>query len=164
SEVQCACCRQVRGYIYTGPVYATAELDESLCPWCLADGTAHEKFAASFVDEGGVGGYDQWDAVPAEVVAEVAHRTPGFTGWQQEQWWTHCGDAAEFLGVAGYAELQEYGEEAVAFIRAAFSEESDLQGQELDDAFQEFDRDHGPTAYVFRCRHCHKLGGYWDCH
>jgi len=24
------------------------------------------------------------------VVEEVAYRTPGFSGWQQERWWTHC--------------------------------------------------------------------------
>lgn len=26
------------------------------------------------------------------------------------------------------------------------------------------DRDHGPTAYVFRCRKCQQLGGYSDHH
>jgi uncharacterized protein CbrC (UPF0167 family) len=37
--------------------------------------------------------------VPADVVEEVAHRTPGFSTLQQARWWTHCGDAAAFLGV-----------------------------------------------------------------
>jgi uncharacterized protein CbrC (UPF0167 family) len=112
SDNECVGCGQIRGYIYVGPAYATANLSESICPWCISDGTAHQKFKAMFLDDAGVGGYNQWDAVPKEVVAEVVHRTPGFSGWQQEQWWTHCGDAAEFLGVAGYEELQQHGEES----------------------------------------------------
>ena len=37
------------------------------------------------------------ESVSDEIVAEVAYRTPGFTGWQQERWFTHCA-AGEFLG------------------------------------------------------------------
>ena len=67
----------------------------AICPWCIADGTAAARFGAAFTDAAGVGGYGDWDDVPPSVVDEVSQRTPGFTGWQQERWWTHCGDAAE---------------------------------------------------------------------
>jgi hypothetical protein len=44
-------------------VYAEAELDDQLCPWCIADGRAAAKFDAQFTDV-------LW-AVPDEVSAEV---------------------------------------------------------------------------------------------
>jgi len=51
SGAQCVRCEQRRGFIYAGPSYCEVELDVALCPWCIADGSAHEKFDASFVDE-----------------------------------------------------------------------------------------------------------------
>jgi uncharacterized protein len=95
SDVTCLACGAARGYIYTGPVYAVEELVESFCPWCIADGTAAERFDAEFTD---VGSYVP-DDVPPEVLDEIAHRTPGFSGWQQEHWLYHCGDGAAFEGV-----------------------------------------------------------------
>src|SRR4030042_2296179 len=113
SDVKCCCCGTARGYIYTGPVYAVKEYSRRICPWCIADGTAHKKLDAGFTDEDGIGGGGMWDIVPEEVIAEVAYRTPGFSGWQQEQWWTHCQDAGQFLGRAGRKELIEFGPEAI---------------------------------------------------
>ena len=102
----CLACGLSRGYIYKGQTYAQEELIDAFCPWCIADGTAHEKFEAEFVDAASVGDYGAWEPVSEEIVAEVAYRTPGFTGWQQERWFTHCRDAAEFLGPMGKVELE----------------------------------------------------------
>ena len=33
-------------------LYAVDELDEAFCPWCIANGTAAEKFEAEFTDVG----------------------------------------------------------------------------------------------------------------
>jgi uncharacterized protein CbrC (UPF0167 family) len=66
------------------------------CPWCIADGSAAETFGADFTDVGA----EVPDDVPREVLEELAFRTPGFSGWQQEHWLYHCGDGAEFLGLA----------------------------------------------------------------
>ncbi len=88
SNAFCLSCKRATGWIYVSAVYAVDELDEQLCPWCIADGAAHEAFDASFTDECGIGGYGDWDAVPESVIEEVAFRTPGFSGWQQEMWWT----------------------------------------------------------------------------
>jgi uncharacterized protein CbrC (UPF0167 family) len=159
SEGICRCCEKARGFIYTGPVYSSEEdLDGAFCPWCIADGSAAERFSAEFVDPPGIGGYGDWEQVPATVLAEVSLRTPSFSGWQQEQWWTHCGDAAEFLGVAGAEELQHQWAGAIPAIRETmrygFTDSADYLAA--------LDRDHGPSAYVFRCRHCGQLGGYTD--
>src|SRR5262249_60611299 len=109
---------QAGGVHLTGPGVAAEEYGERNCPWCIADGSAHQKLGASFTDEIGVGGGGMWDQVPRAVVEEVAYRTPGFCGWQQEQWWTHCGDAAQFFGRAGRKELEALGPQAIAAIQA----------------------------------------------
>jgi uncharacterized protein CbrC (UPF0167 family) len=158
SPKACRCCGQRRGYIYVGPVYADEELDEALCPWCIGDGSAAREFDAQFTDPEGVGGYGSWDAVPPEVVDEVARRTPSFTGWQQERWWTHCSDAAAFLGRAGRRELEGTWAEAVPALMA----DAGLEGEEWKEYKASLDSEGSPTAYVFRCRHCGRLGGYSD--
>jgi len=94
------------------------------------------------------------------VAAIVSRRTPGFSGWQQERWWTHCGDAAVFLGAAGASEIAGPWAGAIASLRADVGYD-DLTWADYAAAL---DKDRGPTAYVFRCRHCGQLGGYSDCH
>ena len=159
SDVRCVCCNQRRGFIYTGPVYSLKELGNQLCPWCIADGSAHEKYDAEFTEHGGVGSYGFWDEVPAEVIQEVAWRTPGFSGWQQERWWTHCSDAAEYLGVAGEAQLEGAGPDLIASLQ----EDSGQEGESWEEYLEALKSGQGPTAYLFRCRHCGRLGGYSDC-
>ena len=156
----CRRCGERRGYVYAGPVYADAELDDALCPWCIADGSAAREFDAEFTDPDGVGGYGTWDSVPPEIVEEVSQRTPGFTAWQQERWWTHCADAAMFLGRAGRRELEERWPEAVPALMA----EAGLEGTGWREYAAQLDADGSPTAYVFQCRHCGQLGGYSDSH
>jgi uncharacterized protein len=158
SEETCEVCGRARGYLYTGAIYTRHSL-EQVCPWCISDGTAHEKCGAEFTDAAGVGDYGTWERVPEEIVQEVAFRTPGFSGWQQERWFTHCADATEFLGPMGRRELESSGPEAIA----AIERESGLDGSNWDRYFHALDQKHGPTAYLFRCRHCGALGGYSDC-
>ena len=122
SDAICGICGRVRSSVYDGPVYGVPkDIDDvHICPWCIADGSAHARFGVEFTDIGAVGlGYDEpWEPVPRSVAEEVAYRTPGFSGWQQERWWTHCGETAEFLGPAGYAELAGAWSGAVDAIRA----------------------------------------------
>ena len=158
SDGTCINCNQARGYMYAGPVYAEEDYDEKFCPWCIADGSAHTKFSASFTDESGIGGYGAWDSVTDDVIAEVAYRTPGFSGWQQEQWWTHCGDAAEFLGCQGQRELKLMGTDAIEAIR----QNTGLEGSEWEHFYHALSKHSSPTAYLFRCRHCGTIGGYGD--
>jgi uncharacterized protein CbrC (UPF0167 family) len=164
SDSVCQCCGQNRGFIYVGPVYGVEAmgLRDCLCPWCIANGSAHRKYGAEFTDAAAVGSRRRgWDEVPNEVVEEIAYRTPGFSGWQQERWWTHCGDAADFLGPAGREEVESYGPELVEVLRADVSVMSDKNWRVY---YQALDKRRGPTAYVFRCRHCGRVGGYSDSH
>jgi uncharacterized protein len=160
ADTVCVSCGVARGYVYIGPVFAQEEYDECICPWCIADGTAHEKLGAEFTDAAGVGGGGRWEMVTDDVVDEVARRTPGFCGWQQEQWATHCGDACMFLGRVGYWELKALGPEAIEAIRLETSLE---EGPEWDRFYQSLDKDGSPTAYLFMCIHCQAYVGYTDC-
>lgn len=158
SALACEACGKARGYLYCGAIYGKQNL-ERVCPWCIADGTAHEKFDAEFTDSSAIGDYGPWERVSEEIVQEIAFRTPGFSGWQQERWFTHCEDAAEFLGPMGRRELGDAGPRAIAAVK----QESGLQDEEWEDYFHTLDRNGTPTAYLFRCRHCGVLGGYSDC-
>jgi uncharacterized protein len=161
SENECVCCNGQRGFIYTGPVYCPEEYADCICPWCIADGSAHEQLEAEFHDSAGIPGWAFSDApsVSTEIIAEISQRTPGFSGWQQEQWMTCCDDGAAYLGRAGFKELKERWPEAIDAIKNS----AGLDGKDWDDFSCQLSRDRSPTAYVFRCLHCGKLGGYQDC-
>ncbi|WP_455351443.1 CbrC family protein [Streptomyces sp. SYSU K217416] len=152
SDTECASCGRRRGYVYVGPVYAVESLRQQLCPWCIADGTAAERYEAQFteVDSG----------VTGEVARAIEGRTPGFSGWQQERWLVHCGDGAAFLGRVGAAELTAYPD-AVEHLRM----DLEWPGREPE-RFNRFlsavDADDQPTAYLFRCRSCAEHLAYAD--
>lgn len=159
SNNRCKCCGRNNGYIYIGPIYTTAEdLEQAICPWCIKNGNAHEKFDVEFVDPDAVGGYGEWEVVKHNIIEEVCFKTPGFCGWQQEQWWTHCGDAAEFLGACGYDTILDYGMD----LEIELKREAQLDNADWEKYFKSLDKEKGPTAYLFRCRKCKKIGGYSD--
>lgn len=160
SDAECVCCQQRRGYVYVGPVYAIDELEASICPWCIADGSAHEKFDAAFTDAAGVCGYQRSITITDAVIEEVAYRTPGFAGWQQEHWLVCCGDAAAYLGPAGREELEHVWPDAIPSIQ----DECGLAGEEWEYYFNGMHKDGSPTAYIFQCLHCGRHLGYSDCH
>ena len=150
SDRKCLVCGQARGYIYYGAIYIEGrEYGECICPWCIADGSAHEKLGVEFNDYYAIGTYG--NTIPRAVIEEVAYRTPGFSSWQPKEWPSHCDDAAAFLGRVGYAELVEYGE-------AAF--EAIIYPEEL---METLDKDGSPTGYLFQCRHCGRYLGDTDC-
>jgi uncharacterized protein len=155
SASRCIACGEARGYIYVGPVYAVEELADAFCPWCIADGSAAARFNADFTDVGNAP-----DDVPEAVLEELAKRTPGFTGWQQEHWLYHCGDAAAFLGPAGWRELESYPDaiDALRHEHDAYSWTADQTKTYL----ASLDKEGEPTAYVFRCRHCGRHLAYSD--
>lgn len=159
SSKTCVCCGRARGYVYVGPVYSNVEYDSCICPWCIADSSAHEKLHASFHDEASIGGVE-WDDVPLASIEEITYRTPGFSGWQQERWWSHCGEAARFLGRAGCKELQEAGPQAIEAIRQSAGLPA---GPDWDRFFNALDKEGSPTAYLFNCSKCGRFGGYQDC-
>lgn len=146
--VDCLACEQERPVTYVGPVFAVEELDEELCPWCIADGTAARLFGASFTDAG----WDDDSGVSDDDATEVLERTPGYAGWQQEVWLHHCGSPALYLGRAGADRLAEHPD-AVAAVR---TERGWPDGPDagFDAYLAALTPDGSPTAYLFRCAVC----------
>jgi uncharacterized protein CbrC (UPF0167 family) len=159
---ECVCCGKKRGYVYAGPAYAEEDYEECICPWCIADGSAANELGVTFHDEASIPGASFATApeVDQAIIEEVTQRTPGFNAWQQEEWFTCCGDAGAFLGRAGKKELEKLGPDAIEAVRESSGIEDDEEWEEF---FEGLDKDGSPTAYVFKCLHCGKIGAYQDC-
>jgi len=149
SNAECRCCGKRRGYIYTGPVYAEADLDEALCPWCIADGSAHRTFDAGFVDREAFP-----PDVPPSTTAEISERTPGYDTWQREEWPACCGDAAAFLGPAGIVDIRKNSPELEGSLLGHIIYNMGISGGAATRLLESLDREAGPTAYFFRCLGC----------
>jgi uncharacterized protein CbrC (UPF0167 family) len=149
SMAECRCCRRRRGYVYTGPVYSDAELDDALCPWCIADGSAHREFGATFVD-----GEAFPRELPEPVVAEISQRTPGYDTWQREQWPACCDDATAFLTPAGIADIRKGYRELEGNLLGHIVYNMAIPASVAIRLLESLNRDTGPTAYLFRCLGC----------
>ncbi|MDR1451030.1 MAG: CbrC family protein [Helicobacteraceae bacterium] len=110
--VKCDCCGQTTNVYYTEPFYSVDDI-ECLCPFCIANGKAAEKFDGEFQDSASIEEISPNPNEPntlninKEALEEVTKRTPGYIGWQQEVWLAHCGDLCAFIGYVGWNEIQD---------------------------------------------------------
>lgn len=156
SELECACCGRARGWIYSGSIYSIHDVVR-VCPWCIADGSAHRRWDASFCQDIEDSSY-QPNALQVvlaeEVVDQVLHRTPGYTSWQGAIWKTHCDDVCEFHGDISTDDLCALPPEAEQLFRRenswALPEQMTLQ------AFTQkrYTPKGDMSIYKFICRHC----------
>ncbi len=160
--VECDCCKQESSVYYSGPFYCAGER-KYLCPWCIANGAAAEKFAGSFQDEASIDGvelqYDEEDEVtgvinpyPDEMLKELVERTPGYHGWQQEYWLAHCGEFCAFISYVGWDEIKDRLDEF-----ANIEEDCENFGVNFTDLVKCLQNDGDCQGYLFRCLHCGKL-------
>ncbi|MEP6835304.1 MAG: CbrC family protein [Gemmatimonas sp.] len=150
-------CKKVRGFIYTGPAYSDEELDDALCPWCIADGSAFEKFDATFVDSEAFDG----DA-SEESMSTICERTPGFNAWQSEQWPSCCGEPAAFLTPASYDDIQKRFPRLEGTLMMYIVQKMGISGSAATRTLESLKRDQSPTAFVFKCLHCDGMPAYVD--
>ena len=116
-----------------------------LCPACIASGEAARKYDGSFQDDCSLDdGVDD-----PEKLDELIHRTPGYSGWQQEYWRAHCGDYCAFLGYVGARELRALGvlEEVL---------DDPMWDEEQKDMIRESVNGGHLQCYLFQCLHCGK--------
>jgi uncharacterized protein CbrC (UPF0167 family) len=157
SDEICEVCSRVSGHMYVGPVYSSSVDDPVVCVTCIADGSAARLLDAQFTDP------HPWAReVPESVAVEVLTRTPGFSGWQQDHWMAHCGDAAIFLGPVGSHELADLPAPATRALRDELASTTRWPADEVDRHLAALDRDGMPTAYLFQCGHCRTYLGYSD--
>ena len=154
SEAECVCCGKATGYIYTGAVFGESDLHDSLCPWCIADGSAHNDRGAEFCDGSDFYSAPDSPLIPEEEIRELTERTPIYSGWQQPEWKHHCGHGCLFLGAADSHYLRKHRSELEAQVRSAanFGDEKSFQ-----QFYNSVDGESGVMIWVFRCRVCSAL-------
>ena len=149
SNARCTVCKERRGFIYSGPVYAEDDLEDAICPWCIANGSAHRSLGATFVDS---------EAFPVdtpdEVIATISERTPGYAAWQAEEWPSCCSDATAFIGPVGISEIRQKHRELEGFVLSQIIHGLGVSGGAATRLLDSLRRDASPTAYLFRCLHC----------
>lgn len=150
--VSCRACEQERPATYVGPVVAAADLEDALCPWCIADGTAHARFGVEFFDAELVP-----SSVSSDVLEELLTRTPGFHTWQGIEWPLCCGAPSSFLEPVGAEQLRARYREVEGPLIGHMVHDLGMSGGALHALIAALDRDRGPTAYVFRCLACSTL-------
>lgn len=149
--VVCDCCGCSTHIYYDGPFYSIEDINY-LCPNCIASGAAAKKFDGDFQDDGCL----EPKVLDAEKIDELIHRTPGYSGWQQEYWCSHCGDFCAFMGYVGAAELKALGVLDEVLDDPQWSEEEkDLIKTSVNGGSLQ--------CYLFKCLHCGKHMVWMDC-
>lgn len=160
-EVICDCCGKSTRIYYTKPFYCIEKID-ALCPSCIADGKASEKFDGEFQDYASIEGISPNPNEPdtlnnKKACKEVSQRTPGYSGWQQEVWLSHCDDLCAFLGYVGWEEIKDR-------LYSFADLESDIKDYNFNiDDLSKYLRNNGSLqGYLFQCLHCKKYRLYID--
>lgn len=148
-SVQCESCGKETPVYYDGPFYSVEEVTY-LCPKCIHNGKAAEKFNGEFqedlLDDTGVTNPARKD--------EILHRTPGYTSWQGNFWPAHCDDYCAFAGYVGANEITELG---------IWDTLVNLTGMELEFLQETLTKDASLSGYLFRCLECGVYVLYADC-
>ena len=144
SDERCRACGRVRGFIYTAGCYCVEDLDRELCPWCIADGTAHAKFDVTFHDMTLPAGIE-----PA-VAEEIEQRTPGFDNLNPFDWPECCGSPMAYGEPAGIAEIRARHPGLEPQLLAAVAD----RFRDARRMLELLRRDGDPCAHVFSCPVC----------
>lgn len=137
----CPCCGKESPVYYVLTPYCVDEV-ENLCPDCIADGSAAQKYDAEFVEDG------EWEGpVDAAKNDALFRRTPGYVSWQGEHWLSCCGDYCAYLGTVGTKELREMG--IADEVLAAYEERGEYQN-----VAEALTKDGSLCGYLFRCLSC----------
>lgn len=145
-ETLCPVCKETRDYVYEGPFFSEDDV-EGICPWCIADGSAAEKCEGEFQDE------ESCEEVEMEeYVEELVYRTPGYIGWQQEYWVSHCGDFCSIINYVGWKEIKHLENELVDDIKK-ICEDYNISFPEFKETLV---KDGDFQGYLFQCSSCKK--------
>lgn len=142
----CPVCGQNRAYVYRGPFYTVDEV-EGICPWCIKDGSAAKKFKGEFQDAASCD-----SVINPESIVELTTRTPGYSGWQQERWLSHCGDFCALKDYVGWEEIKDLQDELsndLTYIKT----ENNITQEELENYLV---NNGSMQGYLFQCLHCEK--------
>ena len=142
------------------------------CVKCLREGRFefHHDTDIGFLDERGLTKVYKHNAdpppdFPTEALTEL-RRTPDVIRWQYEPWLSHCKDFMAYQGTWVPGDFYKNGPGGDG--RALFMEMTDdLDLNHLwDDSLSEGEtqlKEWHAAYYVYKCLHCGKLRGNWDC-
>ena len=139
----CPSCGKESNVYYALIPYSIEDI-EYLCPMCIANGLAAEKFDAEFVQDA------EWSGqTNPEKDKLLFCQTPGYSSWQGENWLSCCQDYCAYLGTVGTRELRDMG--IAEQVLADYEERGEYQD------IEEYLVKDGPICgYLFRCLHCQK--------
>jgi hypothetical protein len=149
----CPVCSKETNYVYVGPFYSREEV-EGICPWCIKDGSAAKKYDGEFQD-----GCSCEEVDDVEYLDELIHRTPGYCGWQQESWLSHCGDFCAFIDYVGWKEIKDIEEE----LEEDIEQIKDNMGITQEEFEESLVNGGSHQGYLFRCVKCGKHRLTTDC-
>jgi len=145
-KIKCSICKEERSYLYEGPFYSIKNV-KNICPWCIKSGEAAKMHDGEFQDSDSCEPVDK-----EEYTEELITRTPGYSGWQQEQWLSHCGDYCAIVGYVGWKEIEHLKDELENDLNQIKNEyrlsQDDLENMLVDGG--------GMQGYLFKCLHCGK--------
>lgn len=148
SDAICPCCDRERGCEYVASVFS-AERVKGLCPWCIADGSAAQKFDATFVDD-----YPLLDkGVPKQIVEVVTKRTPGYSSWNEATWRSCCDDACAFHGDIDPDELRSLPASVIKRARKDYPIPQEI----FDEMLAEYVPGGSFCIFKFVCLHCGQI-------
>lgn len=156
SAQTCLVCGQARGFAYTGPVYSAGDAEPATCPWCIADGRAHEALDAVFHD------VSFPDGTREDVMAEIEERTPGFALFDPFEWPSCCDLPMAFLEPAGIAEIRARHHTLEGQLMGVIVHDLGISGGAARDFMESLRRDESPCVQVFHCLTCDTVHGHID--
>lgn len=150
-EGTCSVCNEKRAMKYTSSFYSVED-PEYICPWCIADGKAAEKYEGEFNDYEGI---ENAESIAKELLLQVSERTPSYVSWQQEVWLTHCNEPCAFIGYADTKTIETLMEEL----------NDDIENNGYDPEFikSSLTKDGSLVGYLFQCVHCNQHRLHVDC-
>jgi uncharacterized protein len=162
ADFVCGVCELPRDCAYIGP-YGSPDAHfangDEICPWCIADGSAAQKWGASFIEPTYLSAV-ALGQMSADALFELEFRTPSFLCVQQEHWLDHHGEASAYLGPVGVEGYRELPAEAQAAVRNAAGDDPRRPLADGDFVLRLRADGEGPTGYLFRCLYCDRYDAF----
>ncbi|WP_286884515.1 CbrC family protein [Aneurinibacillus sp. UBA3580] len=152
-KTTCPVCEKERDYTYSGPFYSVEEV-EGICPWCIHDGSAARKFDGEFQDL-----ENCEEVADLSFKNELIYRTPGYCGWQQERWLSHCGDFCAFIDYVGWKEIESIASQLEEDIESICTD----WGLTREEFQKRLINGGSFQGYLFQCVHCGAYRLTTDC-
>ncbi len=154
-EGTCSVCHEKRSLKYNSSLYCV-DNPEYICPFCIANGKASEKYNGEFNDCYSIEGIpfdpekeiQELSDIPKEMLEEISKRTPSYHSWQQEVWLIHCNEPCIFLGYGSSENLIPILDE--------IKEDIEELGISQENFIKELKNNCGLGTYLFQCNCCGK--------